>query len=68
MVVTSPLPQIPQAPTTDSCEEAEVGGCEMWHVTRAPIEFTNIESYSIRRQIESNRIEDINSNSGRIEQ
>ena len=25
---------------------------------RAPIEFTNIESYSIRRQIESNRIED----------
>ena len=36
--------------------------------TRAPIEFTNIESYSIRRQIESNRIEDPNSNSGRIEQ
>src|ERR1700735_1332280 len=25
--------------------------------SRAPIEFTNIESYSIRRQIESNRIE-----------
>ena len=37
-------------------------------LSRAPIEFTNIESYSIRRQIEPNRIEDTNSNSGRIEQ
>jgi len=35
---------------------------------RAPIEFANIESYSIRRQIESNRIENNNSNSGRIKQ
>jgi len=35
---------------------------------RAPIESTHIESYSIRRQIESNWIEIINSNSGRIEQ
>ena len=50
--------------------ESDQGNVSMHHqgnviiINRAPIEFTDTGSKSIRRQIEPNRIEDTNSNSG----